>query len=255
MEKTEEEALRRQFEEAFRQTIASPVSAAIARVALQMVIERKTEAEVRAELGEKNHPATRDLAEELRAKVEANHRRLGHNRVNVPKPDVKNKDIRDWKEAKLGLFYRPADSELTYTEWMTSHGQGKHWTIANAFERNLVVWEPCAIGYWFLAEIVTTCPRTKTRWNDLTASVSGISLLSLEEYVIVYWTQCDLIGLRIDVSTWCWLRTRFGSGAALCTYGSDAGICVDRRDASGLAVPYDVGGGRRREEVALKRAA
>ncbi|MEI6511570.1 MAG: hypothetical protein WCO25_06085 [Candidatus Uhrbacteria bacterium] len=204
--------------------------------------------------GDKKHTPKRSRAEERRILIEANYRAKGHLAVTVPRPSASNRNFADWEQSNLGLFYRPADSELTYEAWMTSHGQASHWTVTDETERAKIVWEPCKIGYWFLAEIAPACPRTKTSWNDLTAPASGIRLLSLEEYAVVYWTHRDLTGLRIDVSTWCWLRTRCGSGAL---YARDCvgGINVYRFDASLLAVPCDLGGGRRCVEVVLKPAA
>ena len=204
--------------------------------------------------GDKKHAPKRDRAEELRVAVEANYRARGHLAVTVPKITVSNRQLDVWAKAGLAYFYRAADSELTYEAWMTSHGQGNHWTVTDEAARKQIVWEPCAIGYWFLAEVSLACPRLKTSWNDLMAPASGIRLLSLEEYAVVYWTHRDLTGLRIDVGTWCWLRTRCGSGA-LGASGYDGEVFVYGSAASRLAVPYDCGGGRRCVEVVLKSAA
>jgi len=251
MEGTEELALRRQADEALAHALGDPAKALIARVAYQMIVNGQTEAQVRALVGKKVHAPKRDRAEEIRAKVEANYRRLGHLAVTVPKPSASNRNFADWERSNLGLFYRPADSELTYEAWMTSHGQGKHWTVTDESARKGIGWEPRAIGYWFLAEIAPACPLLNTCRNDL---MKAVRLLSLEEYAILYWTHRDLTGLRIDVSTWCWLRTRFGSGA-LDADGCAGGIGVSRDGASYLAVPYVVGGGRCVVEVVMKPAA
>ena len=172
---------------------------------------------------------------------------------SIPRPWMTDEEYDKARDDGMELFFRPADSELTYEAWMTSHGQAGHWTVTDEAARKQVAWEPCAIGYWFLAEIAPACPRTKTSWNDLTSPASGIRLLSLEEYAIVYWTHRDFTGERINDSTWCWLRTRYGSGA-LCASDYDGEIRVLRCDASDLAVPYDNGGGRRRVEVVLRPA-
>jgi len=201
--------------------------------------------------GNKVHAPKRFRAEELRATVEANYRARGHS-VTVPKLAASNRQLDSWAKAGLAPFYRAPDSEVTYAAWMTSHGQAGHWTLVHD-DREQIVWEPCLIGYWFLAEVAPACKRLKTSWNDLTAPASGIRLLSLEEYAIVYWTHRNLTGLRIDVSTWCWLRTRYGLGA-LSAYEHDGGIIVHWLDASHLAVPYDDDGGRA-VEVVLKPAA
>jgi len=202
--------------------------------------------------GNKVHAPKRFRAEELRAAVEANYRARGH-AVTVPNLVASNRQLDAWAKAGLAPFYRAPDSEVTYAAWMTSHGQANHWTLTHD-DREKIVWEPCKIGYWFLSEIAPACPRTKTSWNDLTAPASGIRLLSLEEYAIVYWTHRDLTGLRIDVSTWCWLRTRYGSGA-LSADDYDGVISVYWHVVFCLVVPYDNAGGRRCVEVVLKPAA
>ena len=230
---------------------AIPIDAT--RDGLVALAEERSVAEA-PKAGDKRHTPKRDRAEEHRAVVEANYRAKGHLRVNVPSTAASNRELLAWKKDNLALFYRASDSECSYAEWMGSHGQASHWTVADEVERAKVVWEPCPIGYWFLAEIAPACPRTKTSWNDLTSPASGIRLLSLEEYAVVYWTHRDLTGLRIDVSTWCWLRTRCGSGA-LRASDYDGEVGVGRRGASSLAVPYVVGGGRRCVEVVLKPAA
>ncbi len=198
-------------------------------------------------IGDKKHAPKRDLAEERRSAIETNLRKRNHI-VSVPKPDASNRNFADWKEAGMGLFYRAPDSVVSYTAWMTSHGQAKHWTVADENERKKIVWEPCVIGYWFLAEISLVCPQVKTSWNDLTAPTSGIRLLSLEEYAIVYWTHRDLTGERIDINTWSWLRTRYGLGA-LRASDDGGGVSVSRGDASYLSAPDDNGGGRAVEVV------
>lgn len=246
-------SLHDQFDEAKKCALGDPARAAIARLALQAIIEGRDIAPPTAKEKAKPSPK-RDRAEERRVVVEANYRRLGHNAVNVPRPSTSNHNVEDWDRSGLELNYRPADSELTYDAWMISHGQSKHWTVTDEDARKQIGWEPCAIGYWFLAEIAPACPKLSTSWNDLTSPASGIRLLSLEEYAIVYWTHRDITGLRIDVSTWCWLRTRYGLGA-LDASDYDGEIHVSRYGASSLAVPDDCGGGRGVVEVVLKPAA
>ena len=244
MEAMIELALRRQAEEALAQVLADPAKAAIARIAYQMIVEGKTEAEVRASIGKKKHTPKVDLAEERRAQIEANFRKRGFE-ISVPKPSVSNTTLKRWRREGRELFYRPATALVSYETWMTSCGQANHWTVGNQADRAKVAWEPAAVGYWFVAEIASICPRVKTSWNDLTGS---IRLLCLEEYAIVYWTHRDLTGLRIDISTWCWLRTRFGQ-SALRANDCDGGVDGDGDDASDLSVPCDSEGGRAVEVV------
>ena len=47
---------------------------------------------------------------------------------------------------------------MTYATWMSAHGQGKHWTVANEADRAKVGWEDAAQGYWFTAEVAGACP-------------------------------------------------------------------------------------------------
>lgn len=139
---------------------------------------------------------------------------------------------------------------------MASYREAKSQTVESAAAYAKIVWEPCEIGYWFLAEIAAVCPRTKTSWNDLTSTVSGIRLPSLEEYAIVYWTHLDFTGERIDDGTWCWLRTRLRFGTGALNAGVNAGeLHILESAYSNLAVPFDVGGGRRVVNVVRAQAA
>lgn len=244
MEAMIELALRRQFDEAKRHALADPAKAAIARIALQAIIDGTSEAEVRAKTGEKYHKPKVDLAEERRVAVEANFRKRGFE-ISVPKPDVSNTTLKRWLREGRELFYRPTTTLVSYDAWMTAHGQANHWTVANQADRAKVGWENAAEGYWFTAEIAPACPRLNTSWNDLTVAVK---LLSLEEYAIVYWTHRDLTGKRVDISTWCWLRTRFGLGV-LDASGPVGGVGVGRRGPGILSIPCDVEGGRAVEVV------
>ena len=75
-----------------------------------------------------------------------------------------------------------------------------------------------------------------------------MKLLCLEEYVIVYRTHRDLKGERLDISTWCWLRTRYGLGALRA--GAFAGeVLVGRIAAGDLSVPLGSVGGRAVEVI------
>lgn len=247
MEAMIELALRRQADEALDHALGDPAKAAIARIAYQMIINGQTEIEVRTSIGKNTHPPKIDLAEERRAVVEANFRKRGFE-ISVPKPNVSNTTLKRWCREGRELFYRPATALVSYEAWLTAHGQANHWTVANEADRAKIGWEAATVGYWFTAEIAPSCPRLKTSWNDLTAPASGIRLLSLEEYALVYWTHRDLTGKRIDISTWCWLRTRFGR-SALSASDYDGGVGVSWLDPDYLSIPYDNEGGRAVEVV------
>ena len=244
METMDELALRRQFEEAQRHALRDPIKAAIACIALQSIIDGTSEVEVRSRIGKKDHKPKIDLAEERHAAIEANFRVRGFG-ISVPKPDVSNTTYKRWRREGRELFYRPATAQMAYAMWMTSRGQGKHWIMANQANRAKVGWEDAAQGYWFTVEVAEACPRLNTSWNGLMVATK---LLSLEEYVIAYWVHRDLTGVRLDVSTWCWLRTRYGLSALIAS-DCDGEVHVLGLVAADLSLPFGLAGGRAVEVV------
>jgi hypothetical protein len=75
-----------------------------------------------------------------------------------------------------------------------------------------------------------------------------IRLPSLEEYAVAYWIHQALTGVRLNPSTWCWLRAYFGLGALLAN--DNAGqLHVSWFGAEDLASSFEVGGGRAVEPV------
>lgn len=244
MEVMTELALRRQFDEAQRQALASPVKAALARIALQSIIDGITTEEVRVKIGEKDHKPKVDLAEERRAAIEDCFHKRGHI-ISVPKPAASNTAIKQWKRKGRELFYRPASVELSYEAFMSARGQFDHWTVVNFNDHFDIGWQDATAGYWFLVEMALACPRLNTSWNDLSES---IKLLCLEEYAIAYWTHHDLTGLWIDTATTCWLRTRFNQGA-LSVVSRNAGVGVNRFNSEHLASHFRDDGGRAVEVI------
>ena len=91
------------------------------------------------------------------AAIEANFARAGSG-SRFPKPDVSNTTYKRWRREGRELFYRPATAQMTYATWMSAHGQGKHWTVANEADRAKVGWEDAAQGYWFTAEVAGRLP-------------------------------------------------------------------------------------------------
>jgi len=184
------------------------------------------------------------LGEKRRAEIVANFRRRGF-KISVPKPNVSNTTLKRWRCEGRELFYRPATDELGYAAWMTAHGQARHWTVADEVRRATVDWEGVRTGYWFTTEIAPVCPRLNEDYYDLVASTK---LLSLEEYALVYWTHRDLAGIRIDVRTVCWIRTRVfrmchvagcgGRGMYIAWVGTDSSL-----------IPVNTTGGRAVEVV------
>ncbi|MDP2631161.1 MAG: hypothetical protein Q8P30_00130 [Candidatus Uhrbacteria bacterium] len=202
----------------------------------------------------KKAPQKRNLAEERCAWFQRWYNELGFE-IEVPVPTIGGKAVsnREFdRRAKLGksLFYRPATSEVSYEAFMIAVGQEDHWTVNDEAEREKVGWELTEQGYWFWAEVRDSCPRLKTSWNTLTKK---ITLLSLEEYVIVWYAHKAETSEMLDQATWTWLRTRYrtnsGSGA-LDAYGSSGrvGVVLGNGPVC-LSVDYDNGGGRAAEVV------
>lgn len=228
MRAVETEALRRQSDEALTHALADPAKAAIARVAWQMIIDGKSEEEVRGSIGKKRHSPKVDLAEQRRVAVETNFRTHGH-AVSVPKPDASNTDIKRWRREGCELFYRPATAELRYGAWMHSVGQGEHFTVAEEANRGKtkVGWEDAAAGYWFVVRIAQACANWEGKsWTELMTSFRS---LSLEEYAIVFWMHYDLTGECFNSGRFrCILRTRYGLGAfQVHEWGIDRGMKVE----------------------------
>lgn len=181
----------------------------------------------------------RDYAETRRAWCEAYYRGLGFS-VTVPLPKFSN---RVWtRETDRGRVVVPrAPTRLiSYEAHMEAVGQSGHWTVTDEAERRKIVWEPTDEWYWFWADAQDACPRLGRSWNDLTAK---LRLLALEEYAPL-WHMVKADGGRIlDRSTWCWLRTRYGSGA-LGAREDGGGVRVGRYSAEDLAIPLGHEGGR-----------
>lgn len=252
----EELQLRRQFDEAQAAALRDRGCYEFARAALQDVIEGRFGRVTPEAHGQpKVRPPKKDLAEERRVAVEVEFRKRGL-AIAVPKPMVRgiavsNRefDRRSKLQIPQGLFYRPGKHEATYEQIMAAFGQGDHWTVTDEAERTKIGWEPAETGYWFWAEIPAACPRLKTSWNDL---MEAVRLLSLEEYAILWHLHTALTGERLDVYTWCWLRTRYktaaGSGA-LHTSECGGRVIVDGDGPEFLSDHDDFGGGRAAEAI------
>ncbi len=107
------------------------------------------------------------------------------------------------------------------------------------------IWEDAVAGYWFTAEIARRCPRLETSCKALMHPGSGVCLLSLEEYAIVYWTHRDLTGVRLDRGVECWLRTRCGSRVLnVGDLGDEHELFLNVVDESLSELPFENIGGR-----------
>lgn len=167
--------------------------------------------------------------------------------VSMPFPPVSDEEFKRRKELGQALFYRPSTSKVSYKALMSALGQGEHWTVVDKENRKKIRWEPSKTGYWFWAEVAESCPRLDMSWNTLVGEQRH-NLLSLEEYVIVWWAYKADTGIMLDTKTWSWLRTRFGQGA-LYAGGYGGGVNVGGWGVRSLAHSYGGGGGRCAEVV------
>lgn len=174
--------------------------------------------------------------------------KLGFN-FSIPFPPVSDEEFKLREGLGQALFCRPSALEVSYEALMGALGQGEHWTVTDKDDRKKIVWELAQTGYWFWAEVAESCPRLGTPWNTLVGG-QKLNLLSLEEYVIVWWATKAETNTLLDVRTWSWLRTRFGS-SALRAFEYDGGVHVLRWREGYLADSYDNGGGRAAEVVKM----
>jgi len=146
----------------------------------------------------------------------------------------------------------PSSPSLAYDRFMTAVGQGNHWTVTNAAERQRIAWEPVQTWRWRWIETPVRCPRTSISWNDLMALLAAETppslLASLEEHVLAWHATHQEHRRALDVSTWTWLRTRFGP-CALSTGECGGRISVRRAPARDLSLSYGSEGGRASDPI------
>lgn len=190
--------------------------------------------------------ASGDLATARRYWFQDWYRKLGFN-LSIPFPPISDEEFKRRKELGQDLFFRPSTLEVSHEALMKALGQDGHWTVVDENDRKKIVWEPTQTGYWFWAEVAQDCPRLKTPWKTLVKK-QKLNLLSLEEYVVVWWAHRAGTNIMLDTKTWSWLRTRFGRSAldADECYGW---LCVTGWDGSDLADSFGLGGGRVAEVV------
>jgi len=146
----------------------------------------------------------------------------------------------------------PSSPSLAYDRFMTAVGQGNHWTVTTAAERQRIAWEPVQTWRWRWIETPDRCPRTNIPWNELTARFSAETppslLVSLEEYVLAWCAVRHEHQRMLDTPTYCWLRTRFGQGAFNVFWSDDQ---FDVFGYSAEQLPLSVGsfGGRASDPV------
>lgn len=167
--------------------------------------------------------------------------RLGFTSVVVPVPSVSNKEI----ERRAGLpipqklYFRITD----YRVFMRAVGQGNHWTVTDDAARAKIEWAPAleGVGEWFWADVPQDCPRLRTSRNDLMAQVT---LLWLEQYVVVWHAEKAETGVMLDRNTWTWLRNVYDGSGALDASEYSGAVRVPRLAASILAHAFEYRGGR-----------
>lgn len=193
----------------------------------------------------------RDLAKEERVWFETWYRGLGFADISIPNPLASNRDFARWQKSQSGLIFVPSISREFYEKFMTAVGRGDHWTVAHA-DREGIVWDdsPAANGYWLKAETNHECPRLGTSWNILQ---SQIQLLALLEYAILWHALKVRTGRKLDVNTWCRLRTRYkfadGQLGALHADGPAGQVRVGWDRPGPLEDSFALGGGRAAEVV------
>lgn len=191
-------------------------------------------------------PKKHDLAEQRRLVMEQFFRTRGFPALNVPKPNVSNREFARREKFGNQLFYMPFKMQIAdYDCFITSVGQANHWTVIDQAKRAKIGWQISGPGYWFWVEVSPACPRLKTSWNDFNAS---IRLLSLEEYAVV-WHFLKANGTVLDHNTLSWLRTRYDDSGALYADGYDGEVFISRSSVVNLSVAYDDSGGRASEVV------
>ena len=139
---------------------------------------------------------------------------------------VSGKEIRNRRKKGQNLFFWPGNGRGRYNELMAAMNQVNHWTVASG----TIAWDPQAQRpFWFWAEDQLDCPRLKTPWNDLMKKFPADAtqhLLSLEEYMLVFFAYREKNNKFFDKATWSWLRTRFGSAHALRAYCNESRLSV-----------------------------
>lgn len=141
-------------------------------------------------------------------------------------------------------------SSLGYDRFMAAVGQQDHWTVTDVAERKKIRWEPVLTPTWRWIETPDYCPRTGTSWNDLATLLPGC-MPSLEEYVAAWHATKHEHNRMLDVSIYCWLRTRFGpSGSgALGALGCGGRVGVYWWVAAGLGIAVSDYGSRASDPV------
>lgn len=190
-----------------------------------------------------------DMAEGRRAEVEREYQRIGMTEIRVPKPDISNTQIRRGRAAGRELFFVAPGYEV----FMRAVGQGKHWTVVDEAERAKIGWEQKNEGYWIWAEISPNCPRLGVPQATLVTALAADDkqLLSLEEYVVVWWFMHGT-GVVLDKNTFSWLRTTYKSAAGFGALraGEYVGwVLVHGYEPEYLMLSFDWSGGRAAEVV------
>ncbi len=126
--------------------------------------------------------------------------------VVVPVPHIKDEEFIRRHKMHQALFYRPPTTQVSFKAFMIAVGRSQDWANKN-YGGDDVLWEPTELGYWFWADVAPNVPHRGDSWINLTFQ---FKLLSLEEYVIVWWAQKSCGKGDLDKRTACWLRTRRG---------------------------------------------
>lgn len=182
---------------------------------------------------------TCEMATRRRTMFLAWHKKIGLKKIRIPQLYVTDEEYQATLDERKEYFFVHLTSLEQYKVFMTAVGQSKHWTV-NHKNCHMIGWQFTSTGYWIKAEVTPFCLHLNKSWFTL---VTNIRLPSLEEYVII-WHFLKYTGTVIDLSTRCWLRTRFTYSGALSAKEKDGGVLVSSHNADDLSMPEDAYGGR-----------
>lgn len=164
-------------------------------------------------------------------------------KIVVLYPNITNEEFDQWIARGFQLFYLPSSKSVPRAELLAALGITELRALTDNFLLENIVWENIETGYWFWAEVRDICPRqTKTR-KEIT---SEVTLLSLEEYAIVWHVWLAETGKNIDIPSWCFLRTKYKKDL-LYARGWIDNVLVGINSRNELTLKFESGGGRAME--------
>ncbi len=171
-------------------------------------------------LEEGKRPAGFDPVDDWRMRMQKFYEEGYGFHVVVPRPAVTREELADWRADGSELFFRPAESVVSWDQLMRAFGHENHWTVRGEVRKKIRL-EPAETGYWFLAEAREGCPRVGQTYEDYARETpEGHQMISLEEYTILWHVMKDILGAILDLDSNTLLRTHFSVGEALLARGA-----------------------------------